>query len=50
MVKRLKQHLSGMNEVPLSRQKELLNEEFVQWMEVGDMEQIDDVCIVGVKI
>ena len=50
MVKRMKNYLSGMNEVPLYRQRELLNEEFVQWMKIGKTNQIDDICIIGVRI
>ena len=33
---------------PLDEQKELLDNHFEQWK--GDLEQIDDVCVIGVKI
>ena len=39
--------LSMVNE-PLDKQKELLNNHFEQWK--GDLEQVDDVCIIGVRI
>ena len=32
----------------METQRTLLNEEFNRWK--GDLEQIDDVCIIGVKI
>jgi serine phosphatase RsbU (regulator of sigma subunit) len=33
---------------PLQEQKEILNTKFEQWK--GDLEQVDDVCVIGVKI
>jgi serine phosphatase RsbU (regulator of sigma subunit) len=39
--------LSICNESP-DKQKELLNNHFEQWR--GNLEQIDDVCVIGVKI
>jgi serine phosphatase RsbU (regulator of sigma subunit) len=40
--------LLSIQDQPLSKQKELLNEAFENWR--GDLEQIDDVCIIGVRI
>ncbi|MGZ3883092.1 MAG: tetratricopeptide repeat protein [Bacteroidia bacterium] len=34
--------------LPLKEQSEILNREFQSWM--GQLEQIDDVCVIGVKI
>ncbi|MFN5183258.1 MAG: SpoIIE family protein phosphatase [Bacteroidota bacterium] len=39
--------LSVINQ-PMKAQKELLQEKFMNWK--GNLEQIDDVCIIGVKI
>jgi serine phosphatase RsbU (regulator of sigma subunit) len=39
--------LSVQNE-PIDRQKELIDDAFENWM--GDLEQLDDVCVIGVKI
>ncbi len=32
----------------MSEQKRLLNDRFIEWK--GDIEQIDDICIVGIKV
>jgi len=44
----LKETLIRMAKHPISDQKELLNREFEQWR--GDLEQIDDVCVIGMKV
>jgi serine phosphatase RsbU (regulator of sigma subunit) len=33
---------------PMNRQKQLLEEQFEKWR--GDLEQVDDVCIIGVRV
>lgn len=43
--KPLKEKLLSINSFPLTEQKELLYKEFLEWK--GELEQIDDVCIVG---
>lgn len=48
MSKRLKELLLQISEEPLQKQRQILEETFVAW--VGDLEQIDDVTIVGIKI
>ena len=50
MIKRMKNYILSIQDVTMEEQKELLNKEFEQWMQVGNTKQIDDVCIVGVKI
>lgn len=44
----LKKFISSISDLPLNEQKEKLEEEFNHWK--GDLEQTDDVCIIGVKI
>ena len=46
--RQLKEKLISIVNLPLNEQKESLHQEFIQWK--GDLEQIDDVCIIGVKI
>ena len=44
----LKQLLLSLQENTMSEQKELLNEAFNKWK--GNEEQVDDVCIIGVRV
>lgn len=48
MYKRFKELLSDNAEKNLTEQKEIIHAEFAQWK--GNSEQIDDVCIIGIKI
>jgi serine phosphatase RsbU (regulator of sigma subunit) len=48
MSKKLKELLLANVHLPISQQKELLETTFKNW--VGDLEQVDDVCVVGIKI
>ena len=40
--------LKALDEYSLNKQKELLELSFTDWK--GPLEQIDDVCVVGVEI
>lgn len=46
--KPFKNLLLSISEKSINEQKELLDSHFEQWK--GDLEQIDDVCIIGVRI
>jgi serine phosphatase RsbU (regulator of sigma subunit) len=46
--KRLREKLVAISEKPLAEQKMSLENEFESWK--GDNEQIDDVCLIGVKV
>lgn len=48
MYKPFKRLLLNNNSKPLKEQKEILNAAFNKWK--GDLEQIDDVCVIGVKV
>lgn len=48
MYKQLKELLIKVSTLPLSQQHDELNTTFELWK--GDLEQIDDVCLIGVKI
>lgn len=45
---KLKKLLLSIQHLPLEHQRIILSDEFDQWK--GELEQIDDVCIIGVKI
>jgi len=46
--KALEELLLSVHALPLSTQKEILSKNFSEWK--GALEQIDDVCLIGVKI
>lgn len=45
---KLKRYFLSIQEHDMGTQRQLLSDEFENWR--GDIEQIDDVCIIGVKI
>lgn len=47
-VGRLKKYVSSLSKKPMSAQKELFEREFYSWK--GELEQIDDVCLIGIEI
>jgi serine phosphatase RsbU (regulator of sigma subunit) len=48
MYKQFKELLLSIVDESIERQKEILNQTFETWR--GELEQIDDVCIIGVRI
>ena len=48
MIKNLKELLLQIAHLPMSEQELKLAEEFDKWK--GGNEQVDDVCIIGVRI
>ena len=48
MKKKFKEELLKIHQQPMAEQKEYLNQFFENWK--GSAEQVDDVCIIGVKI
>ncbi|MBI3135987.1 MAG: SpoIIE family protein phosphatase [Bacteroidetes bacterium] len=48
MYKRLKEFLISIAEYPMDIQREKLKNAFFDWK--GDLEQVDDVCVIGIKI
>lgn len=46
--KPFKQFLLNISNLPLSTQKMKLEERFISWK--GDFDQVDDVCVIGVKV
>lgn len=48
MSKNLRELLAKNASLPLNEQKQLLEKTFSDW--VGNLEQVDDVCVIGIKI
>jgi len=48
MIKNFKELLKANAHLPMQEQKELLDNTFNNW--VGNLEQVDDVTIIGVRI
>lgn len=48
MSKNLRELLVTNSHLPMQEQHELLNETFTDW--VGNLEQVDDVCVIGVRV
>ena len=48
MPKKFKKLLLDSNQLSMDKQKEALENEFNSWR--GELEQIDDVCVIGVEI
>lgn len=48
MYKRLKELLVSLAELPMAEQKQKLMTELNNWK--GDLEQVDDVCVIGVRV
>ena len=47
MTKNFKRYLTTIQQYDLERQRELLNQEFHQWM--GDHRQMDDILVIGLR-
>ncbi len=50
MIKKFKKMLLENFDSSMEAQHKLLNSTFEDWMQEGETEQIDDVCVIGVKI
>ncbi len=50
MSKSLKKLLISIYDQPMEEQRNILEETIVSWMDVSNNEQIDDICIFGVRI
>ena len=46
--KQLKEFLTSISKEPMDKQLNALNSSFENWK--GNLEQVDDVCVIGVKI
>jgi serine phosphatase RsbU (regulator of sigma subunit) len=48
MYKKLKEFLINISQLPMKEQKEQLEIAFKNWK--GDLEQVDDVCLIGIRV
>jgi len=48
LYKKLKELLLSIAEEPLANQEERLKAEFLNWK--GNLEQVDDICIIGIRV
>ena len=48
MYKQLKELLVSIAHDPMKRQKQILTTTLNSWK--GDMEQVDDVCLIGIRV
>jgi serine phosphatase RsbU (regulator of sigma subunit) len=48
MAKKFKQFLLGIQENPMDRQKELLDKNITDWR--GELDQVDDIMVIGIKV
>jgi serine phosphatase RsbU (regulator of sigma subunit) len=46
--KSLNNHLLSIHQLPMNEQQAQLNQRFEEWR--GDLEQVDDVCVIGLKL
>jgi tetratricopeptide (TPR) repeat protein len=46
--KKLYEQFSAIHQLDMEKQRELLEDTFTMWK--GDLEQVDDVCIIGIRI
>ena len=50
MAKSLKKLLISIYDLPMEKQRDILDKSIIDWMNVSDNKQIDDICIFGVQI
>jgi serine phosphatase RsbU (regulator of sigma subunit)/Tfp pilus assembly protein PilF len=48
MVKKMRDYVLSISHLPMQEQYKKLNEAFSDWK--GEVEQVDDVCVIGIKI
>ncbi len=48
MSKRFEEYISSISDKSLDEQKEMLEKEFMEWK--GNIEQVDDVCVIGLRL
>lgn len=48
MYKKLAELFKHIHSLPMNEQKELISTSFNEWK--GHLEQVDDVCVIGVRI
>ncbi|MFT5779322.1 MAG: serine phosphatase RsbU (regulator of sigma subunit) [Crocinitomicaceae bacterium] len=47
-IKKMREYVLSISSFTMAEQKQSISEEFSNWK--GEIEQVDDVCVIGVKI
>ena len=48
MVKKMREYVLSISNLPMKEQHDKIMDAFTNWK--GEIEQVDDVCVIGVKI
>jgi len=48
MVKKMRQYVLSISSLPMTEQHQKISDTFSNWK--GDIEQVDDVCVIGIRI
>ncbi len=48
MIKKMREYVLSISHLPMKEQHDKIKDTFNNWM--GDLEQIDDVCVIGVRV
>ena len=48
MIKRMREYVLSISHLTMQEQYKKIDEVFMDWK--GEMEQVDDVCVIGIKI
>ena len=48
MIKRMREYVLSISHLSMEEQYQKIDEVFMDWK--GGMEQVDDVCVIGIKI
>jgi tetratricopeptide (TPR) repeat protein len=48
MIKKMREYVLSISHLPMHEQHQKLDETFSNWK--GDLEQVDDVCVIGVRV
>ena len=48
MVKKMREYVLSISNLPMKEQHQKITDAFSNWK--GDVEQVDDVCVIGVRI
>ena len=48
MIKKMREYVLSISNLTMEEEHQKINEAFTNWK--GEMEQVDDVCVIGVRI
>jgi len=50
MIKKMKELFVEIHRKPMEEQKQILYDSLMEWMKIGNTEQVDDIVMIGVRI